>query len=203
MKSIKNLILLSTILFCAYIIYFDVQVKDLIGYATDFNQLFKIESSEAKFISENSGIVDDLCMRSYHGGVRDTTNITIVVFHETANFNDYADAKFHKNYQDTTNRKVSWHYTIDDSGIYRNHNDNIICYHSGNSRINATSISVEICQNAGLNKQKVNENIKKFYDYILTKYPNIKVSKHSNYSHKKCPNDPATIKLINSLDNGK
>ena len=82
------------------------------------------------------------------GGSNPDTYITI---HETGNFAKGADAAAHAAYLRGSSAQaapVSWHYTVDDHGIYQHLPDGERAYHAGDGGSgpgNATSIGIEIC----------------------------------------------------------
>jgi N-acetylmuramoyl-L-alanine amidase len=58
-------------------------------------------------------------------------------------------AKYQKG-ADARKRQVSWHFTVDDTGVYQSLRTNEIGWHTATTKGNNTSIGVEICMNCDL-----------------------------------------------------
>lgn len=67
-----------------------------------------------------------------------------ITLHSTANFNSYADAKWHGQYMDTTRRNASWHFTVCGEDIVQHYPIEAITWHGGEP-CNSTTISIEMC----------------------------------------------------------
>lgn len=109
-------------------------------------------------------------------------DILYIVIHGTANDSSYADAKFHIHYLDTTSRKVSWHYTVDESGVYQSFPDSIACFHASSSKVNAYSIGVEVCHPRGWDGGKTIEQLTRFLHQKKEEYPGVKFLFHDQTS---------------------
>lgn len=124
-----------------------------------------------------------------------TDSVLYLVVHSTANDSLYANASFHSTYLDTTSRKVSWHYTVDDRGIIKHFPDSLVCYHSSSRLVNKQSIGIELCENKGYNKEMEMKLLRVLIRQIRKTYPDIKVIFHDEvYKYdngskvrKKCP----------------
>lgn len=94
-------------------------------------------------------------------------------------------------------REASWHYQVDETGIYQSYDDNVICWHaSDGTRIpgngNNNSIGIEMCINQDGNYEGAMRNDAKLIAYLLDKY-NLTidhVKRHFDFAPdgKKCPN---------------
>lgn len=146
-----------------------------------------VEQSSVLHTRAGIDIHNDYCVSSSTGGHRTLSSIKYIVWHSTGNNNHYADAKFHKNYQDTTDKRVSWHYTIDDTGVYKNHEEDMITYHSGDRQYNAESIGIEICQFDGIDTLSTIRYADGLYTYLSNLYPDAKHITHEDVTGKKCP----------------
>lgn len=107
---------------------------------------------------------------------RDT--IKYLVIHSTANDSVFADASFHAQYIDTTSRKVSWHYSVDDGAVFKHFPDSLVCYHSSSRLVNRQSIGIELCENKGYNKEIELKLLRVLIRQIRKAHPNIKVIFH-------------------------
>lgn len=159
-----------------------------------------ITDSSNTQVLHKSNIVNDLCSTSVTSGSRELSEIVFIIWHSTANTKAYADAIFHREYQDTTSRKVSWHYTIDDIAIYRNHYDYKICNHSGDNGYNTKSIGIEVCQNEGANIDYTMANVRELYGYLSQLYPEAKHILHSDVTGKDCPSFEPLKRFINEQE---
>jgi len=185
-------------------LYFNV-IKDSF-YKTETVSLNNGDRQEKKNSSSTDSstdssieIISDICMNSHIGGRRSTEDITGVILHTTNNYNSYADSKWHGYFQDTTKRKVSWHYSIDDTGVYLQNNENLICYHAGSPEGNKKLLGVEYMCYKGMNKSESEHNLRMFVHYIKTKYPDIKFYNHGQFNPSKkgiCPSDKYVLEMI-------
>lgn len=130
--------------------------------------------------------------------------VKYVVIHETGNFSKGSTAKSHNEYiKKSTDRAVSWHYTVDDKEIYHHIPDNEVAWHAGdqlkNPGGNLNGISIEMCVNADGNFEKTKKNGAKLTAYLLHTY-NLKISdvkQHGDFIGKNCPQ---TIRDNNQWD---
>lgn len=95
------------------------------------------------FIAENSAVRPG-----------EVTDKKYIVIHNTGNYNSSATAKAHDSYiqglESSPDRKVSWHYTVDDVEIYHHLPDNETAWHAGDGSQgdgNRLGIGIEICVN--------------------------------------------------------
>lgn len=122
---------------------------------------------------------------NYSPGVNEKRSIAL---HFTANYNDYADGPWHGIYQDTTHRKVSWPYSVDQNQITQHFDDDVICWHAQNC--NYESIGVEVCYWPGASIEKTLDNLSMLLDTLESRYPGIEIIKHSDCTNKNCPSWP-------------
>ena len=115
------------------------------------------------------------------------THITI---HNTANPNPGADALMHARYlkgDDAKQRKVSWHFTVDDKRCVKHLPTNEVAFHavSGNSK----SIGIEICEHQGINQAQANERASLLTAVLMFQLniPPENVVPHKFWTGKHCP----------------
>lgn len=118
-----------------------------------------------------------------------------ITVHNTDNRRSGADASSHSIYlrHNTAGRKVSWHYSVDDSKIVQHLPLNEVGWHAGDGAAdgNSTSIGIEICENSDGNYVLAEKNAIKLIAELLYEY-NLDVSKvvpHKHWSGKNCPNN--------------
>lgn len=78
---------------------------------------------------------------------------TFITIHNTSNADPVADALMHAVYikgDDARRRKVSWHFTIDDTRCVKHLPTNEVAWHAGPG--NTQSIAIEVCQHQGINQ---------------------------------------------------
>ncbi|SHF20623.1 N-acetylmuramoyl-L-alanine amidase [Seinonella peptonophila] len=95
-------------------------------------------------------------------------------------------------YNGNNERVASWHYTVDESGIYQSVPDDEVAFHAGdgaNGTGNRYSIGVEICVNHDGNFIKAKENAAALVRYLMDKHKiDINhVVPHNKWSGKNCP----------------
>lgn len=118
---------------------------------------------------------------------------TKIVFHNTANTAPAVNEIKWLNSKDNTS-STSFHYAVDDSGVYQAIPTNKASYHAGNLNINNTSIGIEIAKSYSLDIEEKNEGVKNATILIalLMNYYNIDLSNvisHYDASGKHCPHD--------------
>lgn len=115
-----------------------------------------------------------------------------IVIHETGNTNKGADAQAHANLQSKGNsRNASWHYTVDDKGVFKHFDHKFQLWHAGDGRAdgNLHGIGVEICVNSDGNYRKAVENARELVKRIMKEegIPHDRVKQHHAFSGKNCP----------------
>jgi hypothetical protein len=120
-------------------------------------------------------------------GTNRRTHITI---HETGNTDVGANAQAHANLQTRGNpRKASWHYQVDGLEIIQSFQDEVICWHAGNSTGNLTSIGIEICVNADGDYAQAVRNAAALVKILMARHgiPADRVVQHNHWTGKNCP----------------
>jgi hypothetical protein len=78
----------------------------------------------------------------------------LITIHNTDNDSPGANAAAHAKYQkgeDARRRKVSWHFTVDDRGVFQSLPTNEVGWHAGTREGNSSSIGIEICMHPEMN----------------------------------------------------
>ena len=112
-----------------------------------------------------------------------------ITIHDTANTEVGANAKAHAKYIKTLKNRTSWHYTVDDSGIYQHLPDNEKSYHTSSAKANESSIAVELCINADGDFEKTVDNAVWLVHHLMEKHgiPASNVMSHKDWTGKNCP----------------
>jgi len=120
-------------------------------------------------------------------------SIDSITIHTTGNRNLTATAEAHARFQFNGggNRQASWHYTVDQDEIWQSFRDNQMCWHTGTSKGNETSIGIEICVNSwegfieACNKSAwLTASLMEKYKLSLSQ-----VLQHFDWSNKNCPRE--------------
>ncbi len=122
------------------------------------------------------------------------TNIAprFITIHNTDNTGLGADARAHAKYvkgQDAQNRKVSWHYTVDDKRCIKHLPINEKGWHAGSSEGNKKSIGIEICMNQGIDQAAANQRAASLAAILMYDL-NISLENvvtHQHWTGKECP----------------
>ncbi len=140
-----------------------------------------------------------------------------ITIHSTQNYSSGADARTHARLLQrgglTSSHNslgyLTWHYTVDGDSIYQSLPDNEQGQHADYEGTgNRQSIGIEMCENAGNNRQKTLDNTARLTAYLMKKHgiPLSHVVGHCEWNrvryddgkdlgHKNCPHF--------LLDNGK
>ena len=121
--------------------------------------------------------------------------IRYIVVHDTGNQSYGAGVEAHKNYFMTTTRKASADFLIEEDVVIKlNNYYKYFTWHCGDGKgrygiTNSNSIGIEMCVNAGSNRQKtINTTIKLVFDLMEElKIPLDRVVRHYDASRKICP----------------
>lgn len=126
------------------------------------------------------------------GGTNPDTSITI---HETGNYAQGADAAAHASWlksDDAEDKRISYHYTVDDHSIVQHLPDSEMAYHAGDGADgpgNTTTIGIEICVNKGGDFERAKANAASLVRLLMAEhgFPLDKVVQHNHWSGKDCP----------------
>ena len=123
----------------------------------------------------------------------------MIFIHETANYNSYADAEWHSLFLDTTTRKVTWHYTVDDKMILQTYPDSLQGWHAGKCNLN--SLGIELCVNKGIDRTVSLSNLDWLLRHLRGRYPGIIIKKHRDCSRTLCPSGISDAEFDTILSN--
>lgn len=120
-------------------------------------------------------------------------NVQYITIHNTANSgwgaNAFAHANLQKNRNDAYN-SISWHYTVDNTQIYQSMPMNEVGWHAGDGLLagNASTIGVEICENADGNYAQAERNAAYLTAQLLYEngLPSDAIRLHRDWSGKNC-----------------
>ena len=126
------------------------------------------------------------------GGTNPANGATI---HETGNFAEGADAAAHASWlksDDAEDRRISYHYTVDDHSIVQHLPDAETAYHAGDGADgpgNATTIGIEICVNKDGDFERAKANAASLVRLLIAEhgFQLDKVVQHNHWSGKDCP----------------
>ena len=112
-----------------------------------------------------------------------------ITIHDTGNNTAGANARAHANYIKNVKEKTSWHYTVDDTEIYRHIPDNEKSYHTSDKAANESSIAIELCVNEDGDFEKTVENAAWLCRELSQKYnvPRGNIRRHYDWTGKNCP----------------
>lgn len=120
-------------------------------------------------------------------------NVQYITIHNTANTGWGANAFAHANLQKNRNDKnnaISWHYTVDNTQIYQSMPMNEAGWHAGDGLLagNASTIGIEICENADGNYAKAERNAAYLTAQLLYEngLPSDAIRLHRDWSGKNC-----------------
>ena len=119
--------------------------------------------------------------------------IKYITYHDTGNNTQGADAKNNINYMkgdyNKSQRARSWHYTVDDKGVWQTIPDDEVSWQGDTYGAYATSIGIETCVNYGINLDIVWHRMGKLCAGLLYSY-NLDMSavkQHYDWNQKNCP----------------
>lgn len=110
----------------------------------------------------------------------------VVILH-SENYNQYATAEWHEKFLDTTNRKVSFHFVIDDSLTIQTYPLEYVSYHT--KGCNPNTISILLCENQ---TEKAERLLISLVAYLVRRY-NLSTDKIIHKSD--CSNSPNRMNL--------
>jgi hypothetical protein len=115
---------------------------------------------------------------------------TYITIHNTANTDPGADAAMHATYvkgADARRRKVSWHFTVDDTRCVKHLPTNEVAWHAGAG--NTQSIGIEVCQHQGIDKAEAITRASLLTAVLMSFYgiDSEHIVPHHFWSGKDCP----------------
>src|SRR5690606_404390 len=115
-----------------------------------------------------------------------------ITVHNTANTKPTANAKMHARYVKNPSTAASWHFTVDDGDVIYQHlplNENGWHAGDGHGDGNRKSIGIEICEYAGINAARANDNAIWLIKRLMADHniPVANVVPHQRWSGKQCP----------------
>lgn len=157
----------------------------------------EVITEKSAYPDELNGIkvYTDILPKGIPGRPAKKREIKYIIIHETDNERSSADAKAHNHYLHNIakTKKLSWHYTVDDSRIYHHLPDNEISFNAGDGQAknggNVNGIGIEMCVNKGGDYEKTLGNTSSLVAFLINEYElSINdVKKHQDFSGKTCP----------------
>ncbi len=134
-------------------------------------------------------ITEDLIKEGSHNRPGSRNSCRYITIHDTANKKNGANAAAHAKYIKTVKDLTSWHYTVDDTEIYRHIPDEEKSYHTSDKFANENSISVELCVNADGDFEKTLRNAANLVRELKKKYGigDENIRRHYDWTGKACP----------------
>lgn len=142
---------------------------------------------------EDLNIVVDLIPRTNSNRPGTPLHASKFTIHNTDNDEPGADARAHCKYQkgaDAQQRKVFWHFSVDDQSIYQSLPVDEVGWHAGTHQGNSCSIGIEICENQGINQPATNARAAQLTAVLLHELGidlEGNVVQHHSWSGKDCP----------------
>lgn len=135
------------------------------------------------------------------GKKRNYSDIRYIVIHDTGNPSKGANALAHLKYLNGATRYGSAHYYLDDKEIIQTIGDSFVAWSIGDkwgygnnpNRIkdayNSNSISIELCINSDIDKDKAYKNLVELTKNLMAKFkvPQERVIRHFDATGKSCP----------------
>lgn len=117
-----------------------------------------------------------------------------IAVHDTGNTSRGADAEAHKRFLDVTDKKVCWHFTVDNSLVIQHLKTDEQGWHigDGDGPGNTESIGIEMCINEDSDFGSTLDNTAELIVDLWDEFGYIPVVQHhdfqkSNGKHKNCP----------------
>nr|GFD20076.1 hypothetical protein [Tanacetum cinerariifolium] len=117
---------------------------------------------------------------------------TFITVHNTANADHGANALMHAQYlkgAEARQRQVSWHFTVDDHQCVQSLPLDERGWHAGTGLGNASSLGIEICENAGIDQAAANSRAALLVAALL-RHLGLAITQvvpHKHWSGKQCP----------------
>lgn len=141
-------------------------------------------------------VLDELFYPEYK--MPNEENILWIVVHESGMPREGQDALLLAELQVrnaySTGRQASWHYQVDETGVYQSFDDSIVCWHAGDGTYklgggNNNGIGIEMCINSDGNYEASMRMDAKLIAHLLHSY-NLtleNVKRHYDFDGKQCP----------------
>ena len=141
-------------------------------------------------------VLDELFYPGYK--MPNEENILWIVVHESGMPREGQDALLLAELQVrnaySTGRQASWHYQVDETGVYQSFDDSIVCWHAGDGTYklgggNNNGIGIEMCINSDGNYEASMRMDAKLIAHLLHSY-NLtleNVKRHYDFDGKQCP----------------
>lgn len=141
-------------------------------------------------------VLDELFYPGYK--MPNEENILWIVVHESGMPREGQDALLLAELQVrnaySTGRQASWHYQVDETGVYQSFDDSIVCWHAGDGTYklgggNNNGIGIEMCINSDGNYEASMRMDAKLIAHLLHTY-NLtleNVKRHYDFDGKQCP----------------
>lgn len=141
-------------------------------------------------------VLDELFYPGYK--MPNEQNILWIVVHESGMPREGQDALLLAELQVrnaySTGRQASWHYQVDETGVYQSFDDSIVCWHAGDGTYklgggNNNGIGIEMCINSDGNYEAAMRMDAKLIAHLLHTY-NLtleNVKRHYDFDGKQCP----------------
>ena len=134
-------------------------------------------------------ITEDLIKKGNRNRPGSRNSCLYITVHDTANKKKGANAASHAKYIKTIKDCTSWHYTVDDTEIYRHIPDEEKSYHTSDKFANENSIAIELCVNADGNFEKTLQNAATLVRTLARKHNIVEenIYRHYDWTGKNCP----------------
>lgn len=134
-------------------------------------------------------ITEDLIKKGSRNRPGSKNSCLYITVHDTANKKKGANAAAHAKYIKTIKDCTSWHYTVDDTEIYRHIPDDEKSYHTSDKFANENSIAIELCVNADGNFEKTLQNAATLVRTLARKHNIVEenICRHYDWTGKSCP----------------
>lgn len=134
-------------------------------------------------------ITEDLIKNGQKNRPGSRNSCRYITVHDTANKKKGANAAAHAKYIKSIKDCTSWHYTVDDTEIYRHIPDEEKSYHTSDKFANENSIAIELCVNEDGDFEKTLQNAAELVRSLKTKHdiPDANIRRHYDWTGKNCP----------------
>ena len=149
-----------------------------------------IQDNSIDGIPVKRNIVDPKGLKNVRTLIKMSQTIGIT-YHNTGNSaptaGDEAHAKWLQNVENADKEYVSVHFFVDENSITQTIPIDEVTYHAGDGKGNGNykTISIEICENANI--QKAEENAQKLGAALRKTFNGLNIYKHQDWNGKFCP----------------